>query len=265
MPVLHSASVVAMTVTLAAVSGCASQSRSAASTRPTTAASPSAQPPATPAPAPATTAPSSAPSSATPPATARTAADLTKALLSIEDLPPGFEVDPAGGSGSGKDDARVTSPKAACAPLVKILQDDQPVGSSARAGTSFSGGQDGPSIDQTLDSWPSRATAAAFVAGYRQAVQACSQVQVQVPGVGRSTVSVRPVSFGKIGDGLFAARLTAPAGPLQGLEVLQVAAQSGDVVVGMNFMSADPGDAEGATQDAVDKVDKELQTSSTTS
>lgn len=215
-------------------------------------------------PAPATTAPATPSRPATPTTAPRTAAGLKKALLSIEDLPPGFEVDPSG-SGGGKNDGAVTSIRPACAPLVTILQEEIPASSLAHAGTSFSGGQDGPAIDQSLDSFSSRAAAASFIAGYRRAVQACSEVQLQVFGVGRSTVSVRPVSFGTAGDSLFAARLTAPPGPLEGLEVLQVGAQSGDVVVGMSFMSTDPSDAQSATEDAVSKVDKVLGTGGTPS
>jgi len=49
------------------------------------------------------------------------------------------------------------------------------------------------------------------------------------------------------------------------LEVLQVGAQSGDVVVGMSFMSTDPSDAQSATEDAVSKVDKVLGTGGTPS
>ncbi len=263
---LPTAPIAAVTLALLALSGCASKSAPTASTRPGSAAvSPSASAvPTTPAPAPATTAPATPSRPATPTTAPRTSAGLKKALLSIEDLPPGFEVDPSG-SGGGKDDGRVSSSRPACAPLVTILQEEVPASSVAHAGTSFSGGQDGPAIDQSLDSFSSRAAAASFIAGYRRAVQACSEVQLQVFGVGRSTVSVRPVSFGTVGDSLFAARLTAPPGPLQGLEVLQVGAQSGDVVVGMSFMSTDPSDAQSATEDAVSKVDKVLGTGGTPS
>jgi len=263
---LPTAPIAGVTLALLALSGCASKSAPTASTRPGSAAvSPSASAvPTAPAPAPATTAPATPSRPATPTTAPRTSAGLKKALLSIEDLPPGFEVDPSG-SGGGKDDGRVSSSRPACAPLVTILQEQVPASSLAHAGTSFSGGQDGPAIDQSLDSFSSRAAAASFIAGYRRAVQACSEVQLQVFGVGRSTVSVRPVSFGSAGDSLFAARLTAPPGPLQGLEVLQVGAQSGDVVVGMSFMSTDPSDAQSATEDAVSKVDKVLGTGGTPS
>ncbi len=262
---LPTAPIAAATLALLALSGCASKSAPTASTRPGSAAvSPSASAvPTTPAPAPATTAPATPSRPATPTTAPRTSAGLKKALLSIEDLPPGFEVDPSG-SGGGKNDGAVTSIRPACAPLVTILQEEIPASSLAHAGTSFSGGQDGPAIDQSLDSFSSPAAAASFIAGYRRAVQACSEVQLQVLGVGRSTVSVR-VSFGTAGDSLFAARLTAPPGPLEGLEVLQVGAQSGDVVVGMSFMSTDPSDAQSATEDAVSKVEKVLGTGGTPS
>lgn len=265
MPVLHQppAAIVATTLALLALAGCAGTSRTAGPAAPKTppSSAPATPPPAT-VPPPSTPPSTTAPPSTTPVEVQHTTSQLKKALLALADLPAGFQVEPADGTDGG---VQATSAQAACAPLVHNIQSDRPVGSVANAVASFSGGQDGPTIDESLDNWSSSTQATAYVASFRKAVLACSEVQLQIPGVGRSTVSVRPISFGQVGDSLFAARLSAPPGPLDGLEVVQVGAQTGNVVVGMSFTSTDPSDAQSATEDAVKKVQSELNTASTTS
>jgi hypothetical protein len=244
-----------MAVSTAVVAGCGgsgggSAAPSASATSPTTSAP--------------TSAPTSAGTTTTParPTTqARTAAELKKALLALGDLPPGFSVEPAG-SDDGAVDLTSKDPK--CAPLVRLLNADTAPGSKASAVRSFSGGQEGPFIDEGLDAMGSEAAVARLQSSMRAAVAACSKVTLSIPGQGRSTVAVRQVSAPKSGTGPFAVRLTATSGPLEGLEVSMVTTGLDDVVLSMTFVAAVPDDVAGATKDAVDKATSVLGTSSGT-
>jgi len=162
---------------------------------------------------------------------------------------------------SGDDGAKISSSKAACAPLVRLMNTTKLSGSIAEAQISFSGGQEGPYVDENLDALATKQAAGAFVNGYRQAVKACRSVTVRLPGFGSSSMDVREVSFAKLGDDTFSARFRATGGELEGLEFIQVGVQSGDVVIGMNFLGLEGPDAEIATEDAVNKIETKLGTS----
>lgn len=222
-------------------------SGSPSTTASSTPSSPSSQPTTTPTPL------------VSPPPTAvkRTSAQLSKALLALKDLPAGFEVD----KGGGDDGTTISSSKKTCAPLVRLMNSTKVAGSKAQANRSFSGGQDGPFVDETLDAMGTGSAARAFVENYRAAVNDCRSVRVSVPGVGSSDVAVRKISFAKIGDDTFAARFRAKGGPLEGLEIIQAGVQSGDVVVGVTAIGLDGPDAEAATQDAATKASQKLGTS----
>lgn len=86
----------------------------------------------------------------------------------------------------------------------------------------FSGGEDGPAVDETLDALRSVSSAAGFVDRYRKAVKDCDAVTYSVPGVGTSTLHARAISFDDMGDDSFAGR----SGALDGFEVIQVGVQS---------------------------------------
>lgn len=211
-----------------------------------------------------TSAPTSAETTTTPtrPATqTRTAAELKKALLALDDLPPGFSVESAG---SDDGDVALTSKDPKCAPLVRLLNADTAPGSKASATRSYSGGQDGPFIDEGLDAMGSPAAVARLQSSMRAAVAACSKVTLSIPGQGRSTVTVQQVSAPKAGTGPFAVRLTATSGPLEGLEVSMVTTGLDDVVLSMTFVAAVADDVDGATSDAVEKATSVLGTSSGT-
>lgn len=106
----------------------------------------------------------------------RTKAQLRKALLTLTDVPAGFEL-----ISGGKDDgAKASSSSAKCAPLVRLLNQKTMPGSLARATVSFSGGEDGPALDQTLDAAKSAAAAAGSIASYRNAVKNCDAVTYSV-------------------------------------------------------------------------------------
>jgi hypothetical protein len=148
--------------------------------------------------------------------------------------------------------------------LVRLLNAASAPGSKASVVRSFSGGQDGPFIDESLDAMGSAAAVARLQSSLRAAVAACSKLTLAIPGQVRSTVVVRQVSAPKVGTGPFALRLTAAGGPLDGLEVAMVTTGIDDVVLGMTFVAAAPEDVDGATGDAADKAKRVLGTKSGT-
>lgn len=184
----------------------------------------------------------------------RTSAQLKNALLVLKDLPAGFEVEK-----SGEDDGtKLSSSKTACAPLVRLMNAATLPGSRVQATASFSGGQEGPFIDETLDGMGTAQAARAFIQKYRASAKACSSVRASVPGVGSSNVAVREVSFSRMGGETFAARFRAEGGPLDGLEFIQVGVQVSDVIVGVTAVGLDGPDVEAATEDAAGKARKKL-------
>lgn len=189
-----------------------------------------------------------------------TAAQLRKALLDIHDVPASFELV----KGQDDDGDHASSKKSGCADLVRLLNAAKLPGSLASAGVGFDGGQDGAFVGEDLDALASSTAAQNFVAGYRRSVKSCQAVRYRVPGVGSSTLDVRPISFTEIGDASFVARFRASRGPLAGLEITQVGAHLGAVVMGMSFIGLDPSDAEEASQVAADKVQSILGSSATT-
>lgn len=189
-----------------------------------------------------------------------TRAQLRRALLNIHDVPAGFEV--VTDQGHAGDQA--SSKNAACSALVRLLNAPKLSGSLADASVSFDGGQDGAFVGEDLNALASTTAAQSFVDGYRHSVKQCHTITYRIHGVGSSTLSVRPISFAAIGDGSFVARFRAGRGPLSGLEIIQVGAHLGRVVIGMSFVGLDPSDAEAASQGAADKVKSKMGSSAST-
>jgi hypothetical protein len=229
----------------------ASSAPSSTPTSTTPATAPSSTPPAV--------TPSAVPSPTAPAVPKRTAAQLTKALLALADLPPGFslEKDDVG------DDADVTvsSKDTRCAKLVAFTNADNPPGSKASAAQSYSGGAQGPFIDETIDAMGSPASARALQKSFKQAITACRTMSLKVPGEGTSPISVREVSAPDVGTDPVAVRFTATAGPLQGFEVTVATAAVDDVVVAVTVINGLPEDIEGATTAAVEKAQDTLAAS----
>jgi hypothetical protein len=174
---------------------------------------------------------------------------LQKALLTLKDVPAGFQVEPDDNSG----DEKATTKRGECKALVKLLNAGTLPASKADAHTGFSGGPDGPFLEEPIDAMGDAAGARAFVTGYRSAVKKCRTVSLTISGAGTSTLAVSEISFADIGDTSFAARFRATSGPLEGFELIQAASQTADLVVRMTAIDLDPADAEAATQDAVDQ------------
>lgn len=236
------------------VTGCSGGSNSSApsaapSSTPTPSATASSTPP------PATTA---APSTPAPTTAPRTAAQLTKGLLALADLPAGFSIEKD--DGSGDDDVSLSSKDAKCAKLVALSNADVPPGSKASAGQSYSGGAEGPFIDESLDAMGSAAAVHALQKSFQQAIASCRTMTLTIPGEGRSPISVREVSAPKSGTDPVAVRYTATSGPLEGLEVTMITTGVGDVVLALTVINGLPEDIEGATSIAVRKAQKVLGT-----
>ena len=189
----------------------------------------------------------------------RTRSELRRALLGLKDVPAGFEALP---EADDDDDGRAFSTRSECAPLVRMLNARTTPGSTADASISFSGGQEGPWLKESLDALGSEDPARAAVRAFRTAVRECRTVSLKVTGAGTSTLKVRELSFGRIGDASFAARFSVGKGPLEGFELIHAAAQSKDVLVGTTSVGLQPGDAEQTAQDAVQKVDHQLRSGS---
>jgi hypothetical protein len=201
---------------------------------PNTAASPSSTPSATPTPTATSSTPSVVPTTPSAPAPApRTKAMLTKALLALEDLPPGFAIDPD--VVSGDDGTKLTSSNAKCAKLVQLFNADTSPGAKIAVTRGFSGGQDGPFVQETLEAMPSATATTALLATIKAAIKACTKAKLTISGAGSSTMVITEVAAPKAGTSPVAVRFSADGGQLDGLEVIFVFAGLDDVLLSMNF------------------------------
>jgi hypothetical protein len=198
------------------------------------------------------TSPTAEPTS-TPKQKPHTKAQLRKALLALDDLPTGFQVDPPAGP---DDRLAVTGKGAACERLAKELSAEKPAGSMATAQISLSGGQDGPFIDEALDAYAGAAAVEAYLKKLRADIAGCSSLTMAMDrGTAKLRVSV--VSPPQLGDSSLAARFTGQ-GEAEGFEFTIVGIAMGDVLVGLAFAAAYAEDIDGAAEAAVDKVNEVL-------
>ncbi|GAA2829989.1 hypothetical protein GCM10010522_55230 [Kribbella solani] len=183
---------------------------------------------------------------------ARTAAELTKALLALTDLPAGFAIDTdAGDDGSG---VKVSSKDPKCARLVALTNADKLPGSKASAGRSYSGGEQGPFVDESLDALGSKAAVGAFQQSFRKAIAGCRSMTLTIAGQGRSTINVREVSAPKAGTDPVAVRFSASGGSMDGLEITMSTTGIDDVLLAITVVAGLPEDLEGAMTTAADKA-----------
>ncbi|MFI7064208.1 hypothetical protein ACIBL3_24685 [Kribbella sp. NPDC050124] len=187
---------------------------------------------------------------------ARTVAELSKALLALADLPPGFSVE----KDEGGDDSHVTvsSKDPRCAKLVAFSNADNSPGSKASAGQSYSGGAQGPFVDESIDAMGSPAAVRALQKSFKQAVAACRTMTLKVPGEGSSPISVREVAAPQVGTDPVAVRFTATSGPVEGFEVTMITTGVDDVVLALTVINGLPEDIDGATATAVEKAEDVL-------
>jgi hypothetical protein len=198
-----------------------------------------------------TSSPSPTTGAPTTPQRARTVVQLKSALLKLADFPSGYSLEPAS---SGNDEGSASSKDPKCAPLVKLTNAKNAPGSKASAKASFSGGQDGPFVEESIDALVSADAVKALQAAFKSAVASCREVIVTIPGLGKSTMKVVEVSAPKFGEHTFALRLTATGGSMNGMEITQVTAGVKDTVVSMVFVAAGPQDVDAGTEAAVNKA-----------
>ncbi|MDQ2756537.1 MAG: hypothetical protein M3Y71_08230, partial [Actinomycetota bacterium] len=184
----------------------------------------------------------------------RTEAELTKALLGLDDLPPGWSVETPGQGGADNASPAMAATTAACRDFVALGNAPSAPGSRAGAKSSFSAGQSGPFIDEGIDALGSRAKVAALLARVEAANRSCKTVTLTLAGAGRSTFDVAVVSPPRAGDHPVAVRITARGGDLDGLELTQVVTGVDDTVVSLTLVGSIPDDVASSTEAAVDKA-----------
>lgn len=197
---------------------------------------------------------SSAPTTTATPAVrakAHDAAALKSALIVLEDLPSGWQIEPDGG---GDGAASVTSTDAGCPAYVAFANATKAPDSRADAAVSFSGGQDGPFVSEGIDTLASADAVAALQKDLASAVSTCRTVTLTIPGQGSSPMTLTKVSAPQVGGHPLATRLTARGGDLDGLEVTQFYAGVGDTLVSLSFLGADNDQVDDASQTAVAKA-----------
>jgi len=187
----------------------------------------------------------------TAPAAPRTTALLQKALIELTDLPPGFAKEPAQ---TGADVKPFSSKDPACTAFVAMANAANTPGSRASAHVSFSAGQGGPFVDESIDALASVGEVAALQATVTAAVASCGSVKMTLAGQGSSTMSVRAVSPPTSGVDPIAIRITASGGPLDGIEMTIVQVGISDTVLALTLDGAGGQDLQGATSLAVDKA-----------
>jgi hypothetical protein len=210
--------------------------------------------------APGTPAPSATPSTSTPTSAApvtRTAAELTKALLVLSDLPSGFaqeKDDPDDGS------KPFSSSSSRCKTLVKYLNATKAPGSKASVTRTFSGGQEGPYIDYGLDSMGTADEVADLRDSYAKAVDSCSKISLKTEGSGSTSMKVEKITAPSYGTKPFAFRLTGTSGPKRGLEYTAAVTGVDDVILSVGVLASQGTELDPATEAAVTKARQVLKT-----
>ncbi len=182
----------------------------------------------------------------------RTAAELTKALLELRDLPSGFSLAPD--DPDEVDDTPFSANASKCKPLVRFLNADRAPGSKANAHRSFTGSEEGPYIDFSLDSMVTSKAVGKLQTSYRQAVEACAKVTMRAVGQGSSPMEVKEITAPQVGEKPYAIKLTGTSGPLQGREFTMAITGVGDVVLAVSILAGLEGELDGATEAAVEKA-----------
>jgi len=206
-----------------------------------------------------TPAPSSTPSAPEPTSTVpvtRTADELTKALLELNDLPSGFSQEKDEADDGSKP---FSSPSSRCKTLVKYLNATKAPGSKASVTRTFTGGQEGPYIDYGLDSMGTAAEVADLRDSYAKAVDSCTKVTLKTEGSGNTSMKVEKITAPSYGTKPFAFQLTGTSGPKRGLEYTAVVTGVDDVILSVGVLAGQGGELEPATEAAVTKARQVLK------
>jgi len=182
-------------------------------------------------------------SSAGPPSADR----LALALLTVEDLPPGFTQ-----QATSPVEGQVTSTDPRCAPFVATFNARQLPGSQSHAGSRYSGGDLGPFVEEELVALTDAGAVAAAQGQLRSAVAACPRATIDVPGLGQAPVSIEALVPATVGETPVAFRLTVELGT--GLSFTQVSAGVGQTVVQLAFLGSEPAQVAEICRVAVDRA-----------
>ncbi len=160
-------------------------------------------------------------------------ADLTAALLTVGDLPLGFQAQ----DGTG------TAAALGCAGIDGVYL---PAGAVAHAATSFGHSLTPAFVNETITRQPARAAVAALAA-FAAAVKNCARFA----GPDGTVYTVTAVSLPRYGDG--SAALRVKSGLAEGRPVELAAVRVGDMVVAVAAAGSGPGDAD-LTRTVVDRA-----------
>jgi hypothetical protein len=200
----------------------------------------------------AATAPSPSPTGAQ-----RTEATLRQALLALEDLPEGYEVQPEAEEGGATPVARSEDPK--CAAFVRLINAETLPGSKASALVAFAGGPDGPFAEEWIEAMGDATAVSDIQAQLRASVDGCSEVTVSLPGSGAADMELSTVEAPAVGSNPMAYRMRATDGALGGFEITFVHTGIADTLLTMNFVSIDPSEIEGLMTAAHTKASTSLE------
>lgn len=171
-------------------------------------------------------------------APARTLATLKQALLAEKDLPSGYTVEAKADDNGATPVARSKDPK--CQSFVRLINAEALPGSKASALTAFSGGPDGPFVEEWLEAMGGAAAVEKVQAEIKASVDECHEVTVSLPGAGAADMSLTAVEPPAVGAGPVAYQLAAGSGALDGFEITFVHTRVGDTLLTMDFVSIDP-------------------------
>lgn len=191
-------------------------------------------------------------------APARTVATLKQALLAEKDLPSGYTAEAKADDDNGATPvARSNDPK--CQAFVRLINAEALPGSKASALAAFSGGPDGPFVEEWLEAMGGASAVEKVQAEIKASVDECHEVTVSLPGAGAADMSLTAVDPPAVGAGPVAYRLAAGAGALDGFEITFVHTRVGDTLLTMDFVSIDPEAIGGLIASAHDKAARVLK------
>ena len=192
------------------------------------------------------------PSSTPPDVPARTAAVLQQALLGEADLPEGYSLEPKVEGDEATPVARSDDPS--CDSFVRLINADALPGSKASALAAFSGGPQGPFVEEWLEAMGAASSVAAVQEQLVASVEDCSEVTVALPGSGAAEMSLSVIDAPTVGTNPVAYRMEAKGGALDGFEITFVHAGVGDTLLTMNFVAIDPAEIAGVFGAAHEKA-----------
>lgn len=173
----------------------------------------------------------------------RSEAALKQALLGVEDLPEGYEVQPEAEEGSATPVARSDDPK--CAAFVRLINAESLPGSKASALVAFAGGPEGPFAEEWIEAMGDAGAVAAIQTQLQSSVDECDEVTVSLPGAGAADMELTTVEAPAVGGNPIAYRMRATDGALDGFEITFVHTGVADTLLTMNFVAIDPSEIEG--------------------